>query len=64
VVGKKLPASKVVKRKSARTLNGAKVRFRVKNGKVFVNNARVTQPDVKASNGIIHVINRVLLPPS
>ena len=62
VVGKKLPAAKVVKRKSARTLNGAKVRFRVKNGKVFVNKARVTQPDVMASNGVIHVINRVLLP--
>jgi uncharacterized surface protein with fasciclin (FAS1) repeats len=64
VVGKKLPAAKVVKRKSARTLNGAKVRFRVKNGKVFVNKSRVTQPDVMASNGVIHVINRVLLPPS
>jgi uncharacterized surface protein with fasciclin (FAS1) repeats len=62
VVAKKLPAAKVVKRKSARTLNGKKVRFRVKNGAVYVNRAKVTTPDVMASNGVIHVINRVLLP--
>jgi uncharacterized surface protein with fasciclin (FAS1) repeats len=64
VVAKKLPAAKVVKRKSARTLNGKKVRFRVKNGNVYVNKAKVTAADVMASNGVIHVINRVLLPPS
>jgi uncharacterized surface protein with fasciclin (FAS1) repeats len=62
VVGKKLPAAKVVNRKSARTLNGKKVRFRVKSGNVYVNRAKVTAPDVMASNGVIHVINRVLLP--
>jgi uncharacterized surface protein with fasciclin (FAS1) repeats len=62
VVGKKLPAAKVLERKSARTLNGKKVRFRVKNGNVYVNRAKVTTPDVMASNGVIHVINRVLLP--
>jgi uncharacterized surface protein with fasciclin (FAS1) repeats len=64
VVAKKLPAAKVVKRKSARTLNGEKVRFRVKHGNVYVNKAKVTTADVMASNGVIHVINRVLLPPS
>jgi len=63
VVAKKLPAAKVVKRKSARTLNGKKVRFRVKHGNVYVNKAKVTAADVMASNGVIHVINRVLLPP-
>jgi len=64
VVAKKLPAAKVVKRKSARTLNGKKVHFRVKHGNVYVNKAKVTAADVMASNGVIHVINRVLLPPS
>ena len=44
VVGKKLPAAKVVKRKSARTLNGNKVRFRVKNGKVLSTRPRSRPP--------------------
>jgi uncharacterized surface protein with fasciclin (FAS1) repeats len=62
VVGKKLTAADVVKRKSAKTLNGKRVRFRVRGANVYVNNARVTTADVGASNGVIHVINRVLLP--
>ena len=62
VVDRKLPAAKVVKRKSIRTLNGKRVRVRVRDGKVFVGGARVITPDVAASNGVIHVINRVLIP--
>jgi uncharacterized surface protein with fasciclin (FAS1) repeats len=62
VVAKKLPAAKVVERKRAKTLNGQRVRFRVRGGNVFVNRAKVTAADVMASNGVIHVINRVLLP--
>jgi uncharacterized surface protein with fasciclin (FAS1) repeats len=62
VVAKKLPAAKVVERKRAKTLNGKRVRFRVRGGDVFVNRAKVTTADVMASNGVIHVINRVLLP--
>ena len=58
----KLTASKVVKRKSIKTLNGQRVRVRVRDGKVFVGGARVTTPDVAASNGVIHVINKVLIP--
>ena len=43
----------------------ASVRISVKKGKVYLNGStRVTKTDVKASNGIIHVINKVLLPPS
>jgi uncharacterized surface protein with fasciclin (FAS1) repeats len=57
-----LTAAKVVKHKSIRTLNGQRVRVRVRGGNVFVAGARVTTPDVAASNGVIHVINRVLLP--
>jgi len=62
VVGEKLTAAQVASRKRAKTLNGKKVRFRVRDSKVYVNRARVTTADIGASNGVIHVINRVLLP--
>jgi uncharacterized surface protein with fasciclin (FAS1) repeats len=58
----KLTASKVVKRESIKTLNGQRVRVHVRHGKVFVGGARVTTPNVAASNGVIHVINKVLIP--
>ncbi|MCU0308934.1 MAG: fasciclin domain-containing protein [Thermoleophilia bacterium] len=67
VVRGAVPASKVVtlNGKSVRTLNGKSIRITVRGGNVFLNgNTRVTKTDVKASNGVIHVINRVLLPPS
>jgi uncharacterized surface protein with fasciclin (FAS1) repeats len=62
VAAGKLTAAKVVKRKSIKTLEGQRVRVRVRNGNVFVGGARVTTADVAASNGVIHVINRVLIP--
>jgi uncharacterized surface protein with fasciclin (FAS1) repeats len=58
----RLPAAKVVKRSSIKTLNGASVSVRVRSGKVYVGGARVVTPNVKASNGVIHVINKVLIP--
>lgn len=65
VVKGRVPASKVVKLKRAKTLEGSSVKIAVKGGKVYLNGStRVTKTDVKASNGIIHVINGVLLPPS
>jgi uncharacterized surface protein with fasciclin (FAS1) repeats len=65
VVDGKVPASKVVTLKSAKTLNGAPVKIAVRGGKVFLNGStQVTKTDVTASHGIIHVINKVLLPPS
>jgi uncharacterized surface protein with fasciclin (FAS1) repeats len=65
VVKGRVAASKVVKLKRAKTLEGSSVKIAVKGGKVYLNGStRVTKTDVKASNGIIHVINRVLLPPS
>jgi uncharacterized surface protein with fasciclin (FAS1) repeats len=62
VVGTKLTATQIISRKRAKTLNGKKVRFRIRGSSVYVNRARVTAADVGASNGVIHVINRVLLP--
>jgi uncharacterized surface protein with fasciclin (FAS1) repeats len=64
VASGKLTARKVVKRTSIKTLNGASVKIRVTSKGVKVNNARVVKGDVKASNGVVHVINKVLLPPS
>ncbi|HEY9300512.1 MAG TPA: fasciclin domain-containing protein, partial [Phormidium sp.] len=46
-----------------KTVEGGQVMVMVKDGKVKVNNAQVTQADLKASNGVIHVIDTVLLPP-
>jgi uncharacterized surface protein with fasciclin (FAS1) repeats len=64
VVSGKVTAADVVKLNSAKTLNGKSVRIRVAGMNVFVNSAKVTKPDVAASNGVIHVINRVLIPPT
>ncbi len=62
VVDRKLPARKLVKRDSVETLNGQSLRIRERDGKVRVGGARVVAPDVAASNGVIHVINEVLIP--
>lgn len=64
VVPGKVTAADVVKLSSAKTLNGKSVRIRVSGMNVFVNSAKVTTPDVMASNGVIHVVNRVLIPPA
>jgi uncharacterized surface protein with fasciclin (FAS1) repeats len=67
VVKGKAPAAAVVKLngKSVKTVAGAPVKIRIAGGKVFLNGStRVVTPDVMASNGIIHVVNKVLLPPS
>ena len=66
VVAGKVPAGTVVTLNgtSVKTVDGASVRISVKGGKVYLNGSTlVTKPDVMASNGIIHVIDTVLLPP-
>jgi transforming growth factor-beta-induced protein len=62
VVPGKVMSSQVVKLTSAKTLNGESLTIKVENGKVMVNDATVIKPDVQASNGVIHVIDTVLLP--
>ena len=62
VAAGKLTANKVVKRSSIKTVNGARVDVRVRGSNVFLDKARVTTPNIAASNGVIHVINRVLIP--
>jgi uncharacterized surface protein with fasciclin (FAS1) repeats len=58
----RLNAAKVTKRRSVKTLNGQRLATRVRGGEVFVGGARVVTADVAASNGVIHAINKVLLP--
>lgn len=57
-----VPASKVLKLHSAKTLEGARVRFSVHGGHAYVNNAEIIKTGVPASNGLVHLINRVLIP--
>lgn len=64
VVAGKVTAADVVKLRSAKTLNGKKVRIRVSGANVFVNTSKVVKADVMATNGVIHVVNRVLIPPT
>ena len=65
VVKGKVTADQVVKLTSADTAAGKTVKITVKDGTVFLNdNVKVTSTDIPASNGVIHVIDAVLLPPS
>lgn len=61
VVPGKVLAKDVAGVKSARTVQGGDLRVDASHG-VQINNAKVTQADVEASNGVIHVIDTVLLP--
>jgi uncharacterized surface protein with fasciclin (FAS1) repeats len=62
VVSGKATSGDVSSLKSAKTVNGKEVSLRVVDGKVKVNDATVTAADISASNGVIHVIDTVLLP--
>jgi uncharacterized surface protein with fasciclin (FAS1) repeats len=64
VVAGKVMAADVVKLKQAKTVNGAMDAVKVDGGTVMINNAKVTTADIAASNGVIHVIDTVLLPPA
>ena len=58
----KLTAAEVVKLDSIKTLNGQSLKVRVNHGTVTIGGARVIKADIGASNGVIHVINQVLIP--
>jgi uncharacterized surface protein with fasciclin (FAS1) repeats len=62
VVRGRLTAAQVVKQKSLTTLEGGRLSIRTRDGNVYVNRARVIKANVMASNGVIHVINKVLIP--
>jgi len=63
VVTDSVPASAVLDGMVATMANGDKSKFEVNGGVVKINGANVTQADVQSSNGIIHVIDQVLMPP-
>ncbi|MGE5275165.1 MAG: fasciclin domain-containing protein [Verrucomicrobiota bacterium] len=62
VVPGKVTAAKVTMLNSAKTLEGSPVRISAMGGGVKINNAKVVKADIMASNGVIHVIDRVLIP--
>ncbi len=64
VVPGKVMAADVVKLKSAKTVEGDAVKIAVKQGKVTVDGANVIMTDIACRNGVIHVIDAVLLPPT
>ncbi len=65
VVSGSVTADKVVGLTSATSVEGSPVAISVKDGTVYLNDsAKVVTPDLMASNGVIHVIDKVILPPS
>lgn len=64
VVPGKLMAADVVKAKELKTVEGAPLEVAATNGTVTIDDAKVTATDIAASNGVIHVIDSVVLPPN
>jgi uncharacterized surface protein with fasciclin (FAS1) repeats len=64
VVAGNVMSSDVVKLTSAKTVEGSEASISVNDGTVMVDKAKVLKVDIKASNGVIHVIDTVLLPPA
>jgi len=62
VVKGKVTAAQAMKLESAKTLEGKSISIRASGGKVIVGGATVVKANVLASNGVIHVINKVLIP--
>jgi uncharacterized surface protein with fasciclin (FAS1) repeats len=62
VVPGKVMAADVVKLKEAKTVQGQSVKIVVEGGKVKVDSANVVKTDIETSNGVIHVIDSVILP--
>jgi transforming growth factor-beta-induced protein len=62
VVPGAVTAEQVVELDSAETVQGGSVSIRTENGKVVIDDAQVLATDILASNGVIHVIDRVLIP--
>ncbi len=62
VVPGKVMAKDVVSLSEAKTVNGASLMVKADGGKVMIDNAQVTKTDIECSNGIIHIIDTVVLP--
>jgi uncharacterized surface protein with fasciclin (FAS1) repeats len=64
VVSGAVPSTKLKNGQKVATVEGSSISVHIKRGQVKVNNAAVTAANIKASNGIIHVIDRVIMPPA
>jgi len=64
VVPGKVTAADVVKLTEAPTVQGSKAKVKVVDGTVMIDNAKVVKTDIETSNGVIHVIDAVILPPA
>ena len=62
VVSGNVTSKEVVNLNTAETLAGKNVKIKVKDGSVMINDSKVTTADVMASNGVIHIIDTVLIP--
>lgn len=62
VVSGKVLAADVVSLKEAKTVQGQKIKIKVDGDKVYINDAQVIKTDLMAKNGVIHVIDSVILP--
>ena len=62
VVAGKVMAADVVNLKMAKTVEGGSAKIMVKGGTVMLNNAKVEKTDISCDNGVIHVIDTVLMP--
>jgi len=62
VVAGKVTAKKVVNLSEAKTVQGSPISIAVKDGTVMINDAKVVKADIMTSNGVIHVIDKVILP--
>ncbi len=64
VISGKIMAADVTDGLETETLQGSTVKFTVKDGSVMINDANIIQTDIECSNGVIHVIDAVILPPA
>jgi uncharacterized surface protein with fasciclin (FAS1) repeats len=62
VVSGRITAAEVVKLPSAKAVSGDTIRIKAEGGTVTVDDAKVVKTDISASNGVIHVIDSVILP--
>jgi uncharacterized surface protein with fasciclin (FAS1) repeats len=62
VVPGRVTAKDVISLKQAKTVEGGNIKINAMNGKVRINDANVVKADIAASNGVIHVIDAVLMP--
>lgn len=64
VVPGKIRSTDLSNGQTAKTVQGSPIRVAIKDGQVMINQATVKAADIEASNGVVHVIDQVILPPS